>query len=278
MNKQPLMGIDEFISATKYAISKLTKLQRLNTLLVILCWVGLFAGLAVKLLGGSSAVVISIWSLSGMLGIASIIPNRLAKPIESKLEIIRHVFNESNNTNTGQPVERANTRKIPLTIGFANLSGEDINAAVTEDVTELSPLFSRSMRVPAHQIPAAEILFIYAHLNNDGTIVGLPSSSIRQIIQATNSAIVVLATPNSPESINNAISLPGPKSANIVFTISRNGGGFSRFFRELFEKMCDGKEMLSAWVELAPQSPSGNSTYAPQTILLSEGGKIAFPQ
>lgn len=168
--------------------------------------------------------------------------------------------------------------KIPLTIGFANLSGDDLSTLVSEDAKILSPLFTRSRVVAAHQIPSAEILFVYAHLNEDGTIKGPTRSGIRQIVQLTNAAIVVLASPNSAISIKNAVTLPGPRTANIVFTLDRNGSGFSRFFKELFEKMQDGKHMLSAWVELAPQNPNANPTYAPQTILLSEGGKIAFPR
>jgi hypothetical protein len=168
--------------------------------------------------------------------------------------------------------------KIPLTIGFANLSGDDLSSMASADAAALSPLFARSRVVPTHQIPSAEVLFVYAHLNEDGTIKGPTRSGIRQIVQLTNAAIVVLASPNSSGSIQKAVALPGPKTANIVFTLDRNGSGFSRFFRELFEKMQDGKHMLSAWVELAPQHPDANLPYAPQTLLLSEGGKIAFPR
>jgi hypothetical protein len=171
----------------------------------------------------------------------------------------------------------AESPKIPLTIGFANLSGDDLSTIAAEDAKALSPLFARSRVVAAHQIPSAEILFVYANLNEDGTIKGPTRSGIRQIVQLTNAAVVVLASPNSASSIKNAVALPGPKTANIVFTLDRNGSGFSRFFQELFKKMQKGKHMLSAWVELAPQNPKANSTYAPQTILLSEGGKIAFP-
>ena len=168
--------------------------------------------------------------------------------------------------------------KIPLTIGFANLSGEDLSSIASEDASALSPLFARSRVVPAHQIPSAEVLFVYAHLNEDGTIKGPTPSGIRQIVQLTNAAIVVLASPNTGASLQKAAVLPGPKTANIVLTLDRNGQGFSRFFRELFEKMRDGKHMLAAWVELAPQNPNANHPHAPQTLLLAEGGKIAFPR
>lgn len=138
-------------------------------------------------------------------------------------------------------------------------------------------MFMRAGVIEHHQIPSAEILFVYAQLNEDGTIRGPKSAGVRQIVAATNAAIVVLASPNSPESIKNAIALPGPKSANLVFTVDRNGSGFARFFKELFEHMQAGKDMLSAWVAISPQHPSANPPYAPSTMLVAEGGKIAFP-
>ena len=148
----------------------------------------------------------------------------------------------------------------------------------SEDAASLSSLFIQSRVVPNYQIPSAEILFLYAHLNEDGTINGPTRSGIRQIVELTKASIVVLASPNSANSIQNAAALPGPKTANLVLTLDRNGSGFGRFFRELFEKMRDGQEMLAAWAEIAPQHPSANPTYAPQTILMAEGGKIAFPR
>lgn len=171
----------------------------------------------------------------------------------------------------------AEPSQIPLTIGFANLSGDDFNVLASEDIKALSPLFARARVVAAHQVPSAEILFVYAHLNEDGTIKGPTRFGIRQVVQLTNAAVVVLASPNSGASIQNAAALPGPKTANIVFTLDRNGSGFDRFFKELFEKMRDGKNMLDAWIEISPQNPRANPNYAPQTVLLAEGGKIAFP-
>jgi hypothetical protein len=87
--------------------------------------------------------------------------------------------------------------KIPLTIGFANLSGDDLDPIASEDSAALSPLFARSRVVPAHNIPSADILFIYAHLNDDGTLM-VPTMryGIQQVAQITNAAVVVLASPN----------------------------------------------------------------------------------
>ena len=166
--------------------------------------------------------------------------------------------------------------KIPLTIGFINLSGKDLQPMVAEDVATLSPLFAHSKIAADQQIPGAEILFVYAHLNEDGTIKGSALAGIRQIAELTKAAIVILASPNSPASIQKAATLPGPKISNIVFTLDRKGSGFGRFFKELFEKMRDGKEMLSAWVEIAPQHGRAMPSYVPVTIFVAEAGKIAF--
>jgi hypothetical protein len=62
--------------------------------------------------------------------------------------------------------------KIPLTLGIVDLSDNDFAALVAEDSTALSPLFERVRVVPACNIPSAEILFVYTHLNENGTIRG----------------------------------------------------------------------------------------------------------
>jgi len=116
--------------------------------------------------------------------------------------------------------------KIPLTLGFADLSDNDFAALIAEDSTALSPLFERVRVAPARNIPSAEILFVYTHLNENGTIRGSDRSGIRQVAQLTKSALVVVASPNSAASIKNAAGIPGPKTANIVFTADRNGQAF----------------------------------------------------
>ncbi|HTY68953.1 MAG TPA: hypothetical protein VMH36_20030 [Alphaproteobacteria bacterium] len=170
-------------------------------------------------------------------------------------------------------------QKIPLTLGFANLSGDDLAPIASEDVAALSPLFENTRVVPPHQAPSADVLFLYVHLNEDGSVpAGQRKSSVRQIAELTKSKIVVVASPNSGDSIKNAGGLPGPRVANIVFTLSRNGKGFAEFFYTLFDRMRGGESMLSAWVKLAPQSPNPVPTNAPGTILLAEAGNLAFPK
>ncbi len=167
--------------------------------------------------------------------------------------------------------------KIPLSIGFVNFSGKELDPLLKEDAAALSPLFANTNVPPAGQIPVAPVLFVYARLNPDGTIRGTKSAGIRQVVEATKAVIVVIASENSSEDIGKAAGLPGPKSANIIFTLNRNGPGFAIFFHRLFERMRDGKDMLMAWVELAPQGPVQDPAL-PGTIVLPEAGRLAFPK
>lgn len=276
---------EEFIASFEAALKHVRLLERIQIGLALISFASLIAMVAIKVVWHSNNFAIPLFIVTGICAIGISIANRRAKPFYPKFEAVKHSLDQEMtrrkaNLSNPQTVAAANggdTSIIPLTIGFTNLSGEDLEAIASEDATELSPLFAASKIVAPHQIPSAKVLFVYAHLNEDGTIQGAPASGIRQIVQLTNAEIVILASPNSSVSVQNAAALPGPNTANIVFTLDRNGSGFRRFFRELFEKMRDGKDMLSAWVELAPQYPEASLPYAPQTLLLAEGGKIAFP-
>lgn len=282
---------EQFLAGCEAAHKRLRILTYLSIALVTLSGVGLIAMYAIKFFGGPSNLVRPLGIFAMLCAAGSLISWRMTQPIVSKFEEINKWRIQLQEIGEQMPeqvedipsVARETKRNtdspiVPLAIGFANISGDDLSSIASEDASLLSHHFARSTVAPANQVPRAEILFVYAHLNMDGTIQGLTDTGIRQIVEGTNAAIVVLASPNSPESVQKAAALPGPKTANIVFTLDRNGSGFSRFFDELFEKMRDGKDMLSAWVELAPQNPGGNSAYAPQTLLLAEGGKIAFPR
>ena len=169
--------------------------------------------------------------------------------------------------------------KIPLSIGFANLIGDEAKTLVTEDAAALGPLFERVRLVEPHQIPTANILFVYAQLNENGTIRGVDRSGIRQIAQATSAAIIVVASPNSPDSYFNSAKLDGPKRANLVLTLDRKGAAFPNFFHALFTKMRDGENMTMpmAWVQLAPQAPVQPDDI-PATLFLAEGANLVFPK
>jgi len=167
---------------------------------------------------------------------------------------------------------------IPLTIGFANLSGDDLVPLLTEDAAALSGMFKSTNIAPVTRFPSCEILFLYAHLREDGTLAGIDVlAGLRQVAQLTSATIVVLASPNHSETAQKSAALPGQKSANLVLTLNRNGDGFSRFFGELFERMEAGSSLMHAWVELAPQHPSAMPSYAPSTLLIAEAGDMRFP-
>jgi hypothetical protein len=171
----------------------------------------------------------------------------------------------------------AGSAGIPVNIGFANLSGQDLAAMASEDAAALLPLFGRQRPFPFHGMPSAEVVFIYAHLNDDGTLkVPGVNYGIEQFARLTGAAIAVLASPNTGEIIQKAVALAAPASANLVFTIDRNGKGFAKFFRDLFAMMRDGTPMLQAWALLAPQIGKVNQANAPRTLMLAGRGNIAF--
>lgn len=238
------------------------------------CGALLLVAVASMFMQAASGVVIALGLLAAIAGVGGVMAARHGASVQR-----RAMASQDELTGIVEAVERhEKAPRTPLAIGFANLVGPGFNELVVQDAKALGPLFMRSRVGKPHQIPSAEVLFVYAHLNDDGTIRGPKPVGLRQIVQATHAAIVVLASPNSPESIRNAVGLRGPKSANLVFTLDRNGDGFARFFRELFEKMQAGQDMMSAWVALAPQHPDANPSCAPSTMLVAEGGKIAFPR
>ena len=271
--EDPKAYIDSTLARMR--ISKI--LARFQLLAVIACWACIALSIWLTFTGGRSTAIIFIAGLGGSLGAGSYFLGKFIDESRTRFNEIQIALEEADRRAAATTKHVSPAGKIPLTVGFANLIGESMAPVVIEDVREISGLFLKSVAPPAHQIPSAEILFVYANLGADGTISPDGKSGIRQIIELTNAAIVVVASPNSSESIQKAIGLPGPKTANIIFTLNRNGRQFGDFFGGLFEKMRDGKEMLNAWVELAPQVPAGASISGPQTLLIAEGGKIAFP-
>lgn len=168
-------------------------------------------------------------------------------------------------------------KSIPLALAFINFIGKDAEEIAGQDVAALLALFDRveNMKTAPKQIPTCQVLFLYAHLEPDGTIRGT-KWSVRDMVLLSKASIVVVASPNAGESIMKAAAAPGAKSANIVFTLNRRGTAFPTFFRKLFERMRDGEQMMLAWVQLAPQGVP--STDAPETIMLAEGGALVFPK
>jgi hypothetical protein len=168
------------------------------------------------------------------------------------------------------------TRKNQIPIGFSNFAEDDFGTILQEDVAVLSPLFEHVTVTASGQISAAPVLFIYAHFTENGYLRGLGPRGVRQIVEGTKARLVIVASPIPTEAFQKAASVPGPKIANLIFTLDRKQQHFGAFFKSLFERMRDGQEMLSAWVHIAPQGPVQRDDI-PATILIAEAGKLAFP-
>jgi hypothetical protein len=167
-------------------------------------------------------------------------------------------------------------KKIQIPIGFSNIAGDDLSTILQEDVAVLSPLFEHATVTVPGQISGAPVLFIYAHFTKDGYLQGSGARGVRQIVESAKARLIVVASPIPVEAFQKAARVPGPKTANLIFTLDRKQKCFGAFFRELFERMRDGQEMLSAWVQIAPQGPVQRQDI-PATILIAEAGKLAFP-
>jgi hypothetical protein len=168
--------------------------------------------------------------------------------------------------------------KIPLTIGFANLSEEDVSGIISEDRRALSGLFSRAAVAPKGVIPRAQVLMVYGKFTADGTVSGSPAFEMRRLVQESGANLIIFAMPNSAETVKHFAHSAELKSATVIYTLDRNEEGFSRYFRELFLKMGEGKPLLNAWVELAPQHPQAMPAYVPQTIVMAGAGNVVFPR
>lgn len=164
-------------------------------------------------------------------------------------------------------------QKIPANIVFANLSGPDMAAIVQEDAAAIGPLFRRSYVTPVGQVSIGQVLFLYLDLDEDGSIRG-SNFTVREIIDLTQAPIVVIASELQGNGWQKVAEAASGKS-NLIFTNNRNGPGFTKFFRRLFEMMRDGKEMLMAYVELAPQGPQQDPSL-PGTILIAGRGNVVF--
>lgn len=277
MSKNTLSKTDELIASVSRMMAQSRALRKLESLLRIVGAVALILTIALAFAGAMVGPIVfcGVVALTGIAG--SLLLGRFAARIELRIARIREMVARAEAAKKSPSPPVAATKKIPLSIGFANFSGDDLAPLVEADVASLGPLFARARTAPAHQLPTAEVLFMYMHLNEDGTIKGSPQSGIRQIVQLAKPAILVVASPNPATHVQKAMLLDGPRSANIVITLARKGDGFGRFFKTLFTRMRDGEDMMTAWVRIAPQGPQSDPA-APAVILAAEAGKLVFPR
>jgi len=160
-------------------------------------------------------------------------------------------------------------------VGFVNFGNGAFASLVDEDRTALTDSFRQVVSPQDGTIPTCDVLFVYASLSPDGSLIGAPEPTIRHVAARASAAVVVLAAPNSGASVVAAGKLPGPKKASLVFTIDRKQQ-FTVFFKELFSLMAIGKPMPLAWVTIAPQHASAMRPDMPETIFVPEAGAVRF--
>jgi hypothetical protein len=127
-----------------------------------------------------------------------------------------------------------------------------------------------------YQIPKCNVLFIYADIAPDGSVGLGVDATIRHLAERAGALVAVLASNNPSDHLDAASKLPGPKRANLVWTIDRKGSTFSRFFKELFTRMKTGATMPQAWVALSPQHQHNAHHDLPETFCQLEAGQVRF--
>jgi hypothetical protein len=161
-------------------------------------------------------------------------------------------------------------------IGFLNFMGNDARENLEQDRAALTPLFQSAEEKSGESAPRCDVLMIYGKIEESGLIAG-STNSLRQIIANSGAAIVIVASENTAQRYIAAGKRPGQGRANIVMTIDRKGAIFSRFCVSLLTKMFEGKSMLLAWVDLAPQAPEAKGhENCPDTIFAAEISHIVF--
>jgi hypothetical protein len=110
----------------------------------------------------------------------------------------------------------------------------------------------------------------------DGSLGLGGNITLRHLAERAGALIAVLASNNSSEQTVAATKFPGPKRANLVWTIDRKGEAFSRFFKELFTRMKAGTTMPRAWVAISPQYRHDAHHDLPVTVCQLEAGQVRF--
>jgi len=158
--------------------------------------------------------------------------------------------------------------------GTLNLMGEAGAGLEASDTAALAPVLGvaeRSATVP----PKCSVLFLYCDIEPSGRIKN-SSEGLRELIRASGATVVVVASENSADAYIAAGKKRPYGRANLVMTLSRRDGVFTRFFARLFESMRNGVPMPVAWVKLAPQIPGAPHAECPETIFACEAGQVSF--
>jgi hypothetical protein len=173
----------------------------------------------------------------------------------------------------------AQTTVIPHpSLGLLNLLGEPAAALAEQDRLDLTPIFGERIEMASQPVPRCDVLFLYCNLDAQARVVA-PFLTLRDLIRRAGARIAVVASNIPKEDIANprfatVLGANNTCPANIAITLDR-GAHFGRFFVQLFSMMQGGTDMLSAWVEIAPQGPDQPSDL-PVMFMVPEAGAIAF--
>lgn len=159
-------------------------------------------------------------------------------------------------------------------LGILDLTAGEAAAQIATDKVALRDVF-QAPQESDREPPQCDILFLYAHLSDEGRVEGC-ACELREIIRDSGAKVVVLASENKPDSCTSARARKPYGQANLVITFARRGEAFPRFFGRLFARMKEGASMPDAWVQLAPQNPNADNPDSPSTIFLCELGHIRF--
>src|SRR6266508_2705299 len=129
-----------------------------------------------------------------------------------------------------------NAGVVDPSLGLLNVGGDSFIPLLEQDRTALSPLFSKIEMAAGYQIPKCSVLFIYADVAPDGSLGLGGNVTIRHLAEKAGAFIAVLASNNISAHAIAAAKLPGPKRANLVWTLDRKGEAFCRFFKEPAER------------------------------------------
>jgi hypothetical protein len=170
----------------------------------------------------------------------------------------------------GAPVIRIESPRFAI----LDLSGGADAGLVEEDKNALSDILGSPVE-SASSAPSCDVLFIYGRLDAAGAFEREPHG-LREIIRDSGAKVVVVASENVSDNYIKATPRKAYGNANLVMTLSRRGGRFAAFFRELFARMKSGTSMPVAWVALAPQIPNEEHPSCPDTIFACEAGQVSF--
>jgi len=164
--------------------------------------------------------------------------------------------------------------RIPTPIiGFACVTPSQV-PLMEADRAALGSLFYEC-RSSTTAIPRCHVLFLYCHVEPDGSLPNV-KTSLPDLIAASDACIAVLASENDAKSCFAALKPTNDWPVNIVLILNRKGDRFALFFHQLFEAMLGGTSMLMEWVKLAPQMPGLEHPDCPVSILLPGAGHLTL--